>query len=108
LTEIDIPNPDGVLASGIYCTVEIHIPRKTPSVLVPAAAVIFNSGGSEVAVIEDGIAHMRKISIGRDFGKEVEVRDGTKAGDRVILNAPIDLVEGSKVNPRAEGPSGRS
>src|SRR5258708_35914540 len=31
LTEIDIPNPDGTLSPGIYCTIELHIPRNTPS-----------------------------------------------------------------------------
>ena len=35
LTEIDIPNPDGALTPGIYCTIELRIPRKTPSILVP-------------------------------------------------------------------------
>src|SRR5262245_6951060 len=34
LTEIEVPNPDGLLAPGVYCTVELHIPRKTPSVIV--------------------------------------------------------------------------
>jgi multidrug efflux pump subunit AcrA (membrane-fusion protein) len=31
LTEVDIPNPDGALAPGVYCAVELHIPRKTPA-----------------------------------------------------------------------------
>ena len=100
LTEIDIPNPDGVLTPGTYCTIELHIPRKTPSMLVPADAIMFNSGGLQVAVIENGIAHIRKISIARDFGTEVEVRDGVKPGDQVILNPAVDLVEGGKVQAR--------
>src|SRR6202011_2988149 len=98
LTEIDIPNPDGVLTPGTYCTIELHIPRKTPSLLVPADAIIFNSGGLQVALIEDGVAHIRKISVARDLGTEVEVRDGVKPGDQVILNPPVDLVEGRKVS----------
>jgi RND family efflux transporter MFP subunit len=101
LTEVDIPNPDGVLTPGIYCTIELHIPRPTPALLVPADAIIFNSGGIQVAVIEDGVAHLRKIKVGRDLGKEVEVREGVKAGDRVILNPSVDLVEGNKVEARA-------
>jgi RND family efflux transporter MFP subunit len=101
LTEVDIPNPDGALAPGIYCTIELHIPRKVPALLVPADALIFNRDGLQVAVIEDGVAHVRKITIGRDLGKEVEVRDGLKAGDRVILNPSVDLAEGSKVEARA-------
>ena len=36
LTEIDVPNPDGELSPGIYCTVELRVPRRTPSLIVPA------------------------------------------------------------------------
>jgi RND family efflux transporter MFP subunit len=51
LTEIDIPNPDDALQPGIYCTVELKIPRPTPSFSVPAEAIIFNRNGLQVAVV---------------------------------------------------------
>jgi RND family efflux transporter MFP subunit len=102
LTEVDIPNPDGALTPGIYCTIELQIPRKTPGFSVPADAIIFNRDGLQVAVVENGLAHIRKISLARDLGTEVEARDGVKAGDQVILNPSVDLVEGSKVQVRAE------
>jgi RND family efflux transporter MFP subunit len=101
LTEVDIPNPDGALTAGIYCTIELHIPRKTPSRLVPADAIIFNRNGLQVAVIENGTAHIRKVSVTRDLGTQVEVDDGVKQGDKVILNPPVNLVEGSRVQTRA-------
>jgi RND family efflux transporter MFP subunit len=100
LTEIDVPNPDGALSPGIYCTVELHIPRKTPSMIIPADAVVFDQNGLHVAVVENGIAHLQKITIARDFGKEVEVHDGVKLGDQVILNPMVNLTEGSKVAVR--------
>ena len=105
LTEIDIPNPDGVLSAGIYCTVELHIPRKVPSLAIPASAIIFNADGVQVAVVENGVAHMRKITVARDLGTAVEVRDGVKAGDQVILNPSVDLIDGAKVQVAAN-PSG--
>ena len=46
LTEIDVPNPDDALSPGVYCTVELHIPRKVPSLIVPAEAIIFNADGT--------------------------------------------------------------
>ena len=104
LAEIDIPNPDGVLTPGIYCTIELQIPRKTPSLSVPADAIIFNRDGLQVAVVEDGVAHIRKISVARDLGTEIEARDGVKPGDQVILNPAVDLVEGSKVQVRLSNP----
>jgi RND family efflux transporter MFP subunit len=100
LTEVDIPNPDGALHAGIYCIVELNIPRKTPSLLVPAEATIFNRNGLQVAVVEGGTAHIRKVSVARDLGTQVEVDDGVKQGDLVILNPPVNLREGSKVRAR--------
>jgi RND family efflux transporter MFP subunit len=97
LTEIDVPNPDGALSPGLYLTVELHIPRKTPSVIVPAEATVFNGQGLQVAVIENGSARFRKVTVARDFGTEVELRDGIQPGDEVILQPMVDLADGSKV-----------
>jgi RND family efflux transporter MFP subunit len=101
LTEIDVPNPDGALTAGSYCQVDLKIPRKTPSLIVPAAAVIFNQDGLSVAVAENGVAHIRRITTVRDFGTTIEVSDGVREGEQVILNPSVDLAEGQKVQPRA-------
>jgi RND family efflux transporter MFP subunit len=104
LTEIDIPNPDGALTPGIYCTIELHIPRKTPSFTVSADAIIFNQAGLQVAVVEDGVVHFRKVGVVRDLGRQVLVNSGVKRGDQVILNPAVDLSEGARVRTR-QGPT---
>jgi RND family efflux transporter MFP subunit len=38
LTEVDVPNPDSALQPGMYCTVELKIPRTAPALIVPASA----------------------------------------------------------------------
>jgi RND family efflux transporter MFP subunit len=102
LTEIDVPNPDGALNPGIYCTVELLIPQKTPSLRIPAEAVVFNQDGLHVDVVENGTVHQRKISIARDFGTSVEVHEGVKVGDQVVLNPSVDLTDGAKVAIKVE------
>jgi RND family efflux transporter MFP subunit len=102
LTEIDLPNPDGALRSGVYCFVELKIPRKTPSFIVPAEAIIFNRNGLQVAIVKDGKAEIRKVRVTRDLGAHVEVDAGIKAGDRVVLNPPVNLPEGGKVRVAAQ------
>ena len=97
LTEIDVPNPDHVLTPGIYCNVELKIPRKTPSLIVPSEAIVFNRDGLNVVVVENGIARIRKVTVVRDFGTSVEVSAGVSDGDQVILNPPVDLTDGHKV-----------
>ena len=101
LTEIDVPNPDGELSPGIYCTVELKVPRRTPSLIVPAGAIVFDRDGLHVLVVEDGVAHSSKITEIRDLGTEVEVSDGVKQGDQVVVTPPVDLEDGSKVQIRS-------
>jgi RND family efflux transporter MFP subunit len=102
LTEVDIPNPDGALRSGMYCTVDLHIPNKAPNVTVSADAMIFNENGLQVAEVENGQVHLHKVTVARDLGKQVEISSGVKAGDQVILNPSVDLADGSKVKPRTQ------
>jgi RND family efflux transporter MFP subunit len=104
LTEIDIPNSDDALPPGVYCTVELKIPRKTPSLIVPAGALVFNSNGLNVWVVEDGVAHVHQVTVARDLGATVDVSAGVKDGDQVILNPPVDLTEGHKVKIRQAPP----
>jgi RND family efflux transporter MFP subunit len=104
LTEIDVPNPDHALSPGVYCTVELKIPRKTPSLIVPSEAIIFNGDGISVAVVESGVARIRPVTVVRDFGRSVEVSAGVKDGDQVILHPPVDLIDGRKVQIRPSPP----
>ena len=106
LTEVDVPNPDHALPAGVYCTVELKIPRKTPSLIVPAAAIVFNVDGLSVMVVEDGVARVRRVTESRDFGTTVELSAGVKDGDQVILDPPVDLTDGHKVTIR-QGPPGQ-
>jgi RND family efflux transporter MFP subunit len=101
LTEIDIPNPDGALPPGIYCSVELKVPRKTPSVVLPAEAIMFTRSGLQVAVVKDGKAEIRNVRVTRDLGTQVQVDAGVSAGERVILNPPVTLSDGARVQPHA-------
>ncbi len=105
LTEIDVPNTDHALSPGVYCTVELKIPRKTPSMIVPSEAIIFNRNGLSVAVVENGVAHIHPVTVVRDFGTTVEVSAGVNDGDQVILNPPVDFTDGQKVQLKPGPPA---
>ena len=100
LTEIDVPNADDELSPGMYSTVELQIPRKTPSLIVPDAAVVFDAQGVYVFVVENGVVRQQHITEIRDLGTEMEVSEGVKAGDLAVVNPPVDLEDGKKVKIR--------
>ena len=97
LAEVDVDNRDGALSAGLYGIVHFQEPRPTPIITVPTQAVIFNEHGLNVAVVEDGKIAVRHLDVAADDGAQVRVRAGLKNGDKVILNPPVDLVAGEKV-----------
>jgi hypothetical protein len=59
----------------------------------------------QVAVVESGVAHLRKIAITADYGTEVEINSGVQNGDQVILQPPVNLADGGKVQIIPEPPA---
>ncbi len=99
LVEVDVPNPDGVLFPGMYTDVELTSGRQNLPLVIPAQALLIRADGAQVAAVDsDGTVHLRKISIGRDYGDHVEILQGVEEG-ATILAAPGDVLEGSKIVP---------
>lgn len=103
-TEVDVPNPDGVLRPGLFVNVTFDVPRLRPNVVLPAEALIFNQNGLQVAVVQDDQIHMQPITIYRDFGRSVELQDGLQGGEAVVLSPPAELQDGSKVKVQQKKP----
>jgi RND family efflux transporter MFP subunit len=98
LTEVDVDNPTGELLPGAYVQVHLKIPSSVRSVIIPATALIFRAQGLQAAVVNDGQhAEIRDITLGRDYGSEVEVVSGLTTQDHVMMNPPDSLVNGELV-----------
>ena len=102
LTEVDVPDPDGELHAGIYCRVHFDVPRLEPVIIVPSQAVIFNKNGLSAAVYDNGTAQLRRLNLLRDDGAQVEVRAGLNPGERIILNPPVNIRNGMRVQAALE------
>jgi RND family efflux transporter MFP subunit len=97
LTEIDIDNSAGVLTAGLYGVVRLSIARPQPAIVIPSDAVIFDKSGLCAAVYDGGVIRLHRLDLSVDDGSQVEVRDGLKPGDRVVLNPPAQLTDGMRV-----------
>ena len=97
LTEVDVANPTGEIPPGAYAEVHLKLPSATSVVVIPVTSLIFRSKGLRVAVVRNNHAVMIPITIGRDFGSEVEVVSGLDVSEKVITNPPDSLVEGQEI-----------
>jgi len=99
LVEVAVPNADGALFPGMYAEVDLSTTRANPPLLVPAQTLLVRSDGAQVAVVQpDGIVHLQKVAIGRDYGDRVEIVHGIAEG-ATILMVPGDTAEGAKIVP---------
>jgi len=103
LTEVDVPNPNGDLLPGAYAQVVFHLKTSTPPLTIPSNTLIFRTSATQVAVVENGVAHLRNITLGRDLGQSLEVIAGLEPSDAVILNPPDSLADGTAVSVQQAG-----
>jgi RND family efflux transporter MFP subunit len=97
LVEIDVNNPTGRLLSGAYAEVHFHLPTASGSFILPVNALLFRSEGLRVATVNKGHAELKPITIGHDFGSEVEVVAGLDGTESIVVNPPDSLVSGEAV-----------
>ncbi|HEX3742809.1 MAG TPA: efflux RND transporter periplasmic adaptor subunit [Bryobacteraceae bacterium] len=97
LTEVDVDNPTGELLPGAFLSVHLKLTTKSGTVMVPVNALIFRSQGMQVALVRDNKAELVSITIGRDYGNQVEVVSGATAADQIIENPSDSLTSGTEV-----------
>src|SRR6202453_3844848 len=99
--EIDLDNRGGRIKPGAYVFVHLKLPdnsKKANSPLtIPADTLLFRSEGLRVGVVRSDHAELVPITIGRDYGSIVEVIDGLKPTDQVIVNPSDSLTAGTPV-----------
>ena len=97
--QIDFPNADGRLFAGEYGQVRLPVTEQVPVQLIPSSALIFNAQGLSVGTIAaDNKVRLKTVTLGRDFGTELEVTSGLARDDRVITNPGERAADGAEVN----------
>jgi len=98
LVEIRVFNPTGTLLSGAYAEVHLKLPTATSAFIIPVNALLFRAEGLRVAAVTDGHhADLKQVTLGHDFGSEVEVVAGLTGNESIIVNPPDSIVAGEEV-----------
>jgi RND family efflux transporter MFP subunit len=98
VVEVEIPNNDRSLKSGMFARAEIdrEAARSVPT--VPAAAIIYNGTRTQVFVVDDkAVAHLRGVKIGTVTADRAEIVEGLNNGEVVVTFGQAQLKDGVKV-----------
>lgn len=99
--EIEITNnKDNDLRAGMYGSAIFTSKQADENSIltVPRAAFVGSVHNNEIFAVREEAAQLVKIVSGRNFGDKVEVLEGLKEGDVVVVTGQINLQDGTKVN----------
>jgi RND family efflux transporter MFP subunit len=103
LVEIQVHNPTGELLTGAYAELHLKLPGNVSTFTVPVNTLLFRSEGLRVVSVKDNKATLLPLTLGRDFGTEVEVLTGLNGDEQLIVNPPDSIVSGQPVRLAQSG-----
>jgi RND family efflux transporter MFP subunit len=103
LTEFEADNPKGELLPGAYSEVHLPLPPGLRSWRLPASTLLFRGDGLHVATVDaQNRVVLNTVTLGRDFGTQIEILSGVAEGDRVIVNPSDSIEAGMQVQPQPQ------
>jgi membrane fusion protein, multidrug efflux system len=102
-----LKNPDHVLRPGMFAKIEVMLPEKDRSLVVPGTAISYAPYGDSVFVIEKKadektgeetqVIRQQFVRIGETRGDYVSITAGLKAGETVVSTGVFKLRNGMSV-----------
>ncbi len=100
-TEVDVPNPQGVLIPGVYAEATIALERNGDALVVPLQAVNQGTARTSVFIVDQSNKiEDREITLGIQTESNAEVLSGLHDGDQVVISDRSGLRPGEIVHPK--------
>ena len=86
---VEVPNPELLLKTGMYATVEIAAPADTTAVLVVPDSAVLDTGARQTVLVDRGQGRFepRAVKLGARTGGYAAVLDGVREGEKVVTGA---------------------
>jgi membrane fusion protein (multidrug efflux system) len=95
--EIDIPNRDHTLKSGMYATVRLLIEQHPNALTVPSDAVLKDNAGTYVYAVVADTARQARVTTGVEEAMRTEILTGITDSTRIITTGQQFVRNGSPV-----------
>ncbi|MBN9693624.1 MAG: efflux RND transporter periplasmic adaptor subunit [Verrucomicrobia bacterium] len=98
LVELTVDNAKGEILAGGYGQVRLQGTLTNATLSLPSNTLLFRPEGTLVGLVKsDQTVELRPVTLGRDFGREIEIISGVNSNDVVILNPRDSLGSGNRV-----------
>ncbi|MGV3587214.1 MAG: efflux RND transporter periplasmic adaptor subunit [Adhaeribacter sp.] len=95
--EMDVTNPDHKLLPGMYAEVNIPLPAKDSTFVVPASAVVASTEKVFVVKVANNKAEWVEVQKGREADKQVEIYGKLNPGDKLVAVATDEIRDGAEL-----------
>jgi len=95
--EISIPNKEHRLKSGMFARIKIIAATLKDVLVLNQDTIVQELGEKFVFVVENNIANKQKVQIGRRDNGKLEVLDGIREGETIIVFGQQGLKDGASV-----------
>jgi len=107
-TRLVFPNDKNVLKAGMSTTVRVLNNASAQSVIIPYKAVTEQLGEFFTYVVGDSNkVSQRKITVGKQIGTDVIVRNGLKTGEKIVVQGVQNLREGAVITTEQPKPAAK-
>ncbi|HZB37322.1 MAG TPA: efflux RND transporter periplasmic adaptor subunit [Beijerinckiaceae bacterium] len=96
----EIPNPDETLKAGMFLSVILQVQVKADAVIVPEEAIVGEGLRHLVFVVKDRVVERRVVRIGQRQEGRVEIVEGLKPGETIIIRGVQRVRPGLTVEPK--------
>jgi len=84
-------------AKVAFLTKPLQTGERQPRLAVPKGALVTKNGKQEAFIIEGHRVKLAPVTVGQTLENLVEIQGGLKEGDRVVLDPPASLKDGSRI-----------
>jgi membrane fusion protein (multidrug efflux system) len=92
------PNQGNRLKPGLFAKVTLYTGEARDMVVIPVTAILYDNARIKVFVAEGNVAREKEIKIGHKYGESIEITEGLKQGEIIVVAGQNILSEGVKIN----------
>lgn len=97
LVRAHLNHPQKPITPGSFADVQLYVNTGRSVVTVPDTALVYSDEGIGVYQVIDGVARIKSVEVGQRMGTWVEILHGINAGDTIVSEGKVKLMDGARV-----------